>query len=277
VYDSRNPESVKLGIRHLRPQGTVFRGAVLVGRAIRAATRPEDKSKGHDMSETSQSSAAAAAIEPVPSSRAQKKHARILETAMRHFADLGYEATRLSDIAQEIGIAKGSIFQHFGSKDGLFLEAYKAALRTFPVFLDAPQETVQQGFFALVRHHLARSEEFRREHDIAYRIILLGNYGSDLKLKKQINRYLVNEDPLGTLALITIGVQRGEIRDDVDRELVVSFLDWTFERFRDALLTEEFDPGLFRRPGGVGTKAKQDRIEEFLRVLRSAIGNGKAA
>ena len=229
------------------------------------------------MSETSRSSASTGAIEAVTGSRAQKKHASILEAAMRYFAGLGYEATRLSDIAQELGIAKGSIFQHFGSKDGLFLEAYKAALRAFPVFLDAPRETIQQGFFAVVRHHLARSEEFRREHDVAYRIILLGNYGSDLKLKKQINQYLVNEDPLGTLALITMGIQRGEIRVDVDRELVVSFLDWTFERFRDALLTEEFDPGLFRRPGESGTKAKHDRIEEFLRVLRSAIGNGKAA
>ena len=33
--------------------------------------------------------------------------------------------------------------------------------------------------------------------------------------------------------------------------MMVSILDWTMERFQDALLTEELDPGLFRRQGDV--------------------------
>jgi AcrR family transcriptional regulator len=208
----------------------------------------------------------------VLSGRAQQKHALILETSMRYFAELGYESTRVADIAQELGIAKGSIFQHFGSKDGLFLEAYKASLRSFPPFLDAPEDVLQQGFFAVIRDRLHKSEQFKRENTIAYRIVLLGNYGSDLKLKKQINRFVVAEDPLGTMAFVRMGTERGEIRSDVDSELVVSFVDWTFERFQDALLMEEFDPGLFRRAGESRARAKEERIEEFVTVLRSAIG-----
>src|SRR5207248_402780 len=104
--------------------------------------------------------------------RAQQKHARILQTSMRYFAELGYEATRVADIAQELGIAKGSIFQHFASKDGLFLEAYKASLQSFPAFLDAPLEIINQGFFAVLRLRLQQSEQFKREHSIAYRIVL---------------------------------------------------------------------------------------------------------
>jgi AcrR family transcriptional regulator len=213
----------------------------------------------------------------VPGTRAQQKHVRILETSMRYFADLGYEATRVADIAQELGIAKGSIFQHFGSKDGLFLEAYKASLQSFPAFLDAPIETIQKGFFAILQYRLEQSEQFKREHATAYRIVLLGNYGSDLKLKKQINRFLIAEDPLGTVAFVKMGVERGEIRSDVDQDLVVSIVDWTFERFQDALLMEEFDPGLFRRAGEPKNTAKEQRITEFITVLRSAIGSGKAA
>jgi TetR/AcrR family transcriptional regulator len=196
---------------------------------------------------------------------------------MRYFAELGYESTRVADIAQELGIAKGSIFQHFGSKDGLFLAAYKAALQTFPAFLDAPEEVLQQGFFAVLRHRLQQAEQFKREHSIAYRIVLLGNYGSDLKLKKQINQFVIAEDPLGTLNFVKRGVQKGEVRTDIDPELVVSMVDWTFERFQDALLMEEFDPGLFRRTGAPHGKTKEQRIDEFVSVLRSAIGNGNAA
>jgi TetR/AcrR family transcriptional regulator len=42
---------------------------------------------------------------------------------MRLFAEGGYQGAKVEDIATELGIAKGSIFQHFGSKAGLFFAA----------------------------------------------------------------------------------------------------------------------------------------------------------
>jgi len=52
--------------------------------------------------------------------RSEAKRARIVEASMAHFAEHGFHAARVGDIAAELGIAKGSIFQHFKSKDGLF-------------------------------------------------------------------------------------------------------------------------------------------------------------
>jgi len=54
-------------------------------------------------------------------------------------------------------------------------------------------------------------------------------------------------------------------------EMIVSILDWTIERFQDALLTEELDPGLFRRQGEIGER-KEARINQFIDVLTRAIG-----
>jgi hypothetical protein len=53
-------------------------------------------------------------------------------------------------------------------------------------------------------------------------------------------------------------------------------LDWTMERFQDALLTAELDPGLFRRQGELAEK-KEARIQQFLSVLQRAIGAAPAA
>ena len=55
-----------------------------------------------------------------PRPRSEAKRARIVEAAIRHFAERGYSAARVEDIAAQLGIAKGSVFQHFKSKDGLF-------------------------------------------------------------------------------------------------------------------------------------------------------------
>lgn len=203
--------------------------------------------------------------------RSESKRTKIIDAAMRHFAEQGYHAARVADIAAVLGIAKGSVFQHFGSKDGLFFEVYKKAVRSFPRYLDAPAEVRERGFFDVLRYWLARTEHLLREDWIPYRVSLLGNYSTDLVLKREINRFLMAEDPYGTVDFVRFGVHRGELRKDLDQEMVVSILDWTVERFQDALLTEELDPGLFRRPGGPSEK-KEARIAQFLDLLKRAIG-----
>jgi TetR/AcrR family transcriptional regulator len=206
-----------------------------------------------------------------PRPRSEAKRTRIIDAAMRHFAEQGYHAARVGDIAAQLGIAKGSVFQHFGSKDGLFFEVYKKAVRAFPAYLDAPADIQAQGFFEVLRYWLVRTEHMLHEDWIPYRVSLLGNYGTDLTLKREINRFLMTEDPYGTVAFVKFGIQRGELRQDLDLEMMVSILDWMMERFQDALLTEELDPGLFRRQGEIGER-KEARINQFLDILQRAIG-----
>jgi len=204
--------------------------------------------------------------------RSETKRALIVETATQHFAEHGYHAARVADIAAALGIAKGSIFQHFGSKDGLFFEVYKRAVRSFARYLDAPAEVRHCGFFDVLRYWLVRTEHMLHEDWIPYRICLLGNYGTDLMLKREINRFLIAEDPYGTVNFVRFGLERRELRQDIDIEMIVSIIDWMMERFQDALLTAELDPGLFRRQGELAER-KEARIRQFLAVLQRAIGS----
>jgi len=203
--------------------------------------------------------------------RSEVKRARIVEVATQQFAEKGYHPVRMGDIAGTLGIAKGSIFQHFGSKDGLFFEVYKRAVRSFSKYLDAPAEVRQAGFFEVLRYWLVRTEHLLHEDWIPYRISLLGNYGTDLVLKREINRFLISEDPYGTVDFVRFGLERHELRKDIDVEMIVSIVDWMMERFQDALLTAELDPGLFRRQGEAAEK-KEARMQQFLDLLQRAIG-----
>ena len=207
---------------------------------------------------------------PTPTARLEAKRARIVEAALRHFAEHGYHAARIEDLSAQLGVAKGSIFQYFGSKGGLFIEVYKKAVRSFPAYLDCPSQIREKGFFETLRYWLLRTERLVREDWIPYRVALLGNYGVDLALKREINRFLLAEDPYGSTAFVRLGIARGEVRSDIDPALIVSILDWTMERFQDALLTEELDPGLFPHPADPAKN--QARINQFLLVLRGAIG-----
>jgi hypothetical protein len=127
----------------------------------------------------------------------------------------------------------------------------------------------------VLRYWLEFTEHLVHEDWIPYRISLLGNYGTDLVLKREINRFLLSEDPYGTVTFVRFGLERGELRDDLDLEMMVSIIDWMVERFQDALLTAELDPGLFRRQGELAEK-KEARIQQFLAMLQRAIGTAPA-
>src|SRR5208282_2668247 len=130
------------------------------------------------------------------------------------------------------------------------------------------------GFFAFLLYWLAPTENMVRDNWSSYRIYLVGNYGTDLALRREINRFLVLEDPYGWREFVSFGIKREELRTDLDVDMIGSILEWTMDRFQDALLTEELDPGLFRKSGPV-PEEKEARIDQFVELLRRAIGAEK--
>jgi TetR/AcrR family transcriptional regulator len=204
------------------------------------------------------------------STEASSKREHIAEIAMRHFAEHGYRGARVEDIASEVGVAKGTVFLHFGSKEGLFLAAFERAVRQLPAWLDVPAEVKEQGFWAVLDYWLERTEEFLEEAWVANRVAMIGRYDTGLGLRRPIDRFMRSEDPYGTLELVEFGVRRGEIRNDVDAEMMASMLDWLAERFQDVLGSEELDPGLVHRKP-YQPERREARIREFVEVLRSGI------
>ncbi len=203
--------------------------------------------------------------------RQAARQERIIGVAMRHFAERGYEGVRIEEIAREADVAKGAVFGYFSSKAGLFLAAYQAAARSFSSYLEAPPEIVERGFFTVIRYWIEHTPHLVREDWVPYRVTLLGNYCSSLQLRREITQFLLREDPYGTQAFVQFGIDRGEIRRDIDLKMVVSLVDWLMDRVQDAIVTEELDPGLF----GSATQSPQMRelrMREFVELLRSAIG-----
>lgn len=55
------------------------------------------------------------------------KHIELKEAALKYFTIHGYEGASLSQIAEEVGMKKQSIYAHFKGKDDLFLQVLRDA------------------------------------------------------------------------------------------------------------------------------------------------------
>ena len=112
---------------------------------------------------------------------------RIVDVAMRQFAEHGFRGAHVEDIAQTVGVAKGTVFLDFRSKEGLFMAAYQRAVRMLPAWLDAPEGVVEQGFWATLDWWLQRTEEFALSDPVPNRIAQIGRYDAGLGLRQPGN------------------------------------------------------------------------------------------
>src|SRR6184192_311620 len=107
-------------------QSVILRGMNEAARKTRkTAPKPANRRAGETAS-----AAAPAPLKPASNraERAAERRGAIIEAAMDEFIARGFAATRLDDVAQRAGVAKGTIYLHFKDKEALFEELVRTML-----------------------------------------------------------------------------------------------------------------------------------------------------
>ena len=102
---------------------------------------------------------------------AQQTRRRILDTAIRHCEERGYDGLSLADVAHDAQVTRGAIYHHFASKQALFLEMVEELLgRMGAAIVESAGKAPDswQSLLAGCRTFLAVSQEG------AYQNIILG-------------------------------------------------------------------------------------------------------
>lgn len=157
----------------------------------------------------------------VPEYKEQARE-KIIEQALKMFSERGYYHTRMTDIASEMGVSKGAIYEYFESKEQLFIEAIRH-------HGERRAQTVQSFLDKGSLDSLSTAEFFDemlelRLGSLQLSVDLLRETERNKKLRRQFVG-LAQEWEHGLLDLINEVKGRGELRDDVDpRSLSRSFL-----------------------------------------------------
>ncbi len=92
-------------------------------------------------------------MSPVPRPT-ELTHQRLIRAALELFSSRGYHDTTTAQIAKKAGVAEGTIYRHFPSKQQLLNELYRAALRWAAKTVDDAAAATPRARLALVAQGL---------------------------------------------------------------------------------------------------------------------------
>src|SRR5918998_822855 len=145
----------------------------------------------------------------------QAKLQAILDAALDVFADKGFADTRLEDVAARAGVAKGTIYLYFESKQALFeglirsgIAAPIEAIEAKVLGLDLPAEATLRMLFAFLRQEVLGT----RRREIVH--LILSEAGRFPEIAAVYHREVISRGMRLLRRIAERAVERGEFRSD---------------------------------------------------------------
>ncbi|MEF2230086.1 MAG: TetR/AcrR family transcriptional regulator [Pseudodesulfovibrio sp.] len=196
----------------------------------------------------------------------EEKRGRVLNEATREFADHGYQGASINRIVDRLGIAKGSLFKYFGSKEGLFEHVFSRAVADFKGPLKAIRDS-EGDFFTRIGQSLLAGAAFIDGHPHIYAIYLKMLFNENFPLRERFLGEIRRAHAKYLGALVDDGIAAGELRPDIDRGMTVFLLHTTLDRFLQHHAVPSLDTGIDPAP-----RSTEDRVRAVTDFLRHGLG-----
>ncbi|MCM3567098.1 TetR/AcrR family transcriptional regulator [Neobacillus mesonae] len=165
----------------------------------------------------------------------KEKQDRIINAAMKEYAEKGYEKASTNEMVKEAGISKGLLFHYFGSKKQLFLflfdYCYELAAEQFfqKINLDEPD------FFTRIRQAMQIKMELLSIYPALFKFMEGAYLEDSMEVKPDIEKKVkqMTDDSMGK---VYEGIDFSKFRDDMDVQIVLKIITWTFEKMSEAEL-----------------------------------------
>ena len=145
--------------------------------------------------------------------RKQERPAEILDAALKVFAQKGFAAARMDDIAKEAGVTKGTIYLYFENKEAVFKSLVRESVGATIATVTAAAQAQQGSARLLLRMVLTRVAQLLVESDrVVLPKIVIGE-SSNFPWLAEFYRFEIIEKGLQLMmSLIERGIAQGEFR-----------------------------------------------------------------
>ncbi len=192
------------------------------------------------------------------------KQERVLDAALEEFADQGYQAASLNRLVAQAGIAKGSLYQYFPNKEGIFRHIFQFALKQVRRTLTrVKDETLEESFFVRLEKSLLAGVRFLREHPRIYSLYLKIQFDNNVPFREEFMATVRRHSAEYFGSLVRRAKVRGELRPGVPEAAVLFLLDAMFDRFLQAVAVPALDVtlGLHQAPEEIARQSIRQLVE----------------
>lgn len=146
---------------------------------------------------------------------------KIFETSMRLFAEKGYDGTSIEDITSTVGVAKGTLYYHFSSKEEIFNFLIEEGMNLLKNSINIKTES-QKKYIDKLRAIILIQIKIIVKYENFMAMVLSEAWGNSTRSKtcqKYINEYL---DIVKNI--LADGMEKGEIKQFDVEVLATEFL-----------------------------------------------------
>ncbi|NLY76906.1 MAG: TetR/AcrR family transcriptional regulator [Tissierellia bacterium] len=199
----------------------------------------------------------------------EDKRRHILETAIKEFADKGYNGTNINVVAKKAGISVGAMYKYFESKEDLFLMIIDICMQ----FLEDTLRRVMESDDSIMKKVERIFREIQKTSRESKDLICLYNEMTTIGNKDLVERVSRDIESISAKTyaeLISKGQASGVIRQDIDPKLGAFFLDNLFMSLQFSYSCDYYMER-FRTYCGDDIEEKDELvIEEMCKLVKSA-------
>lgn len=172
-----------------------------------------------------------------------EKQKAILDAAATVFARKGYYQANIADICKKAGISNGALYKYFRNKKDLYIKVFSSHIdRLVDIFdlYDKMMETSSRSFFDLIDEILKDLPGFIEiEKDYIKIYHDLGSSSMD-SFTSELSQKIEDSACRFWLSLAEKGKKEGEIRKDIDSDVIAYMMDNHFTIFNFSCVSEHY-------------------------------------
>ncbi len=145
-----------------------------------------------------------------------ERHTQLLDLAEELFCSRGYDGVSIEDVARAAGVSRPVIYQHYGSKEGLFLACVQRARDDFQDDLEAAEAGARGDLEGFVQAGGELLFTLLHDHPSRWALLFSSSVGESGHLAQELTR-------LRFATIDRLAVMAGRYAEGVDEETLRAF------------------------------------------------------
>jgi AcrR family transcriptional regulator len=161
-----------------------------------------------------------------------EKQDRIINAAIKEFAQKGYDSASTNEIVKEAGISKGLLFHYFQSKKQLFFFLFDYCYNLVADEFYKKVDLTERDFFKRIRQAVHIKMDLQTKYPDILTFIQEAFMQESPEIKDEFDKKKLELNAIN-IGIIYDGIDLSKFRDDVDVQKILKVISWTFEKMSD--------------------------------------------